>query len=121
MRAVLLIAAALAAAGCGPRDAEVRRQRLGAERRRLEGALDELQVRLLANQARVRLWQELRGRHESVSAIACASMDGHAAEMARRLLPLEPERTARRPLRQARVAAIRPAERPPRSSRPEER
>jgi hypothetical protein len=118
----LLIAAALAAAGCGPRDAEVRRQRLAAERRRLEGALDELQVRLLANQARVRLWQELRARHESVSAIACASMDEHAAEMARRLLPLEPpERTARRPLRQARIAAIRPAERPPPSSRPEER
>lgn len=87
MRALLAAtaAAALAASGCAASpDAEVRRARLEAERRTLEESLDTLEERLLANQARVRLWKELRSRHESVSAVACASLDQHAEEMARR-------------------------------------
>ena len=82
--AAMTIAAAAAAGGCAPPDAELRRARLDAERRNLEATLDALEDRLLVNQARVRLWKELRARHESVSAVACASLDQHAEEMARR-------------------------------------
>jgi hypothetical protein len=82
--AAVLVAAAVAGAGCAPRDADVRRARLEAERRNLERTLDTLEDRLLVNQARVRLWKELRERHESVAAVACASLEQHADEMARR-------------------------------------
>jgi hypothetical protein len=82
--AALLAAAAFAGAGCAPRDADVRLARLEAERRNLEQTLDRLEDRLLVNQARVRLWKELRERHESVSAVACASLEQHAEEIARR-------------------------------------
>jgi hypothetical protein len=84
--AVTMAVIALAGAGCAPPDAELRRARLDAERRNLEQSLDTLEDRLVANQARVRLWKELRARHESVSAVACASLDQHAEEMARRQL-----------------------------------
>jgi hypothetical protein len=82
--AATLLLAALGAVGCAPPDAEVRLARLDAERASLERTLDALEDRLLANQARVRLWKELRARHESVAAVACASLDEHADEMARR-------------------------------------
>lgn len=74
---------ALALAGCGPRGAaDVRRQRADAERRGLEDRLDQLEERLLADQARVRFWQQMRERHESVSAVACVNLDRHAESMA---------------------------------------
>ena len=82
MRASLFILALLIAAGCAPRDAEVRLARVAAEKRNLEATFDRLEERLLANQARVRLWREMRDRHESVSAVACASQEDHAREMA---------------------------------------
>jgi hypothetical protein len=82
-----LVVALLAAPGCAPSDLEVHRARLAAERRNLEQTLDVLEDRLLVNQARVRQWQDLKSRHESVSAVACASLDQHAEEMARRVLP----------------------------------
>ncbi len=101
-----LAAAAVLLAGCGrtARDAELRRARLAAERRDLVATLEHLEDRLLVNQARVRFWREMRERHEGVTAVACASQDQHAEEMATRRLP--PEITA---LYQARVAAAREA------------
>jgi hypothetical protein len=88
MRSLLLIPLFVAlATGCAPRDAELRLARLEAEHRSLEATFDRLEDRLLVNQARVRLWRELKERHESVSAVACASLDQHAEEMARRVLP----------------------------------
>jgi hypothetical protein len=62
----------------------VRLARGEAERKNLEATFDRLEDRLLANQARVRFWREMRDRHESVSAIACASLEEHAIEMASR-------------------------------------
>jgi hypothetical protein len=102
LRAILVVlaAAALAATGCAPQDAEVRLARVAAEKKNLETTLDRLEDRLLANQARVRFWREMASRHESVAAIACASQGEHAEAMARRSLP--PERS---PLHRARVAA----------------
>ncbi len=72
------------AAGCGPRDADIRLARVAGERRNLEASFERLEERLLANQARVRLWREMRERHESVSAVACVSQEDHAREMAMR-------------------------------------
>jgi hypothetical protein len=93
VKSQLVIAVLLLATACGGLgdDAEVRRARLDAERRSLEATLDDLGARLLVNQARVRFWTEMQGRHESVSAVACTSMEGHAEEMAR-LLEGRPEK-----------------------------
>lgn len=101
----------IAAAGCAPADAEIRRERLAAERRNLEATFDRLEERMMATQARVRFWQEMKARHESVTAVACAVQETHAVEMVRRMLPAEPRRvSARRAERDTtRVASIRPA------------
>lgn len=74
----------IVAVACTSPDREIRLARLDAERRNLETTFDQLEDRLLVNQARVRFWQEMRERHESASAIACASLDQHATEMAMR-------------------------------------
>jgi hypothetical protein len=106
LRPLLLVPLFVAlAAGCAPRDGELRRARLEAERRSLEATLDHLEDRLLVNQARVRLWRELRERHESVAAVACASLDQHAEEMARRAPPRAPAAGS------VRVAKAEPSER----------
>jgi hypothetical protein len=99
------LAAALLTASCAPPDAEVRLARLEAEHRNLEATFDSLEDRLLVNQARVRFWREMRDRHESVTAIACASLEEHAYEMARHDLP-----GGHSSLHRARVAAASPAE-----------
>ncbi len=107
MRAMPYVLAAAAALACSaPKDRDVRLARLASERRSLDASLEELEVRLAVDQARVRFWQEIRDRHESVSAVACASQDEHAEEMAKHALP---ERSS---LHQARVAAVAPG-RPP--------
>jgi hypothetical protein len=91
-------------AGCAPKDRDLRLARVAAQGRNLDATLDRLEERMLASQARVRVWRELRVRHESVSAIACASQDEHALEMAmHRTLPEESSRY------RARVAAAAPA------------
>jgi hypothetical protein len=68
------------AAGCagGRGELEERRQRWAVERRALDDDLDRLEERLLATQARVRFWQEMRARHESVAAVACTNLAEHA-------------------------------------------
>lgn len=102
MRTLSLVLAAMAGLACAPKDRDVRLERLAAERRGLEATFDRLEERLLANQARVRFWREMRRRHESVSAVACASLEEHAFEMASRA---ESQRSS---LHRARVAAAAP-------------
>ncbi|BDG03533.1 hypothetical protein [Anaeromyxobacter oryzae] len=106
-----LVAACLLAVACAPRDADIRRARVTAERRNLENALDRLEDRLVLNQSRVRFWNEMKERHESVTAIACASMEEHATEMAlKRLRDGSSREVARRSsLDRARVASVHPA------------
>jgi hypothetical protein len=89
--------------GCAPKDREVRLARVAAETRNLEVTFDRLEERLLADQARVRHWRELRERHESVSAVACASQEEHAQGMA--VHAMLPERA---PLHRQKVAAVAP-------------
>lgn len=109
MRASLvLVTTALLLTACGSRDTEMRRARLAAERRNLAETMDRLEDRLLASQARVRLWKELRGRHESVTAISCASQGEHAVQMATRLERLQQQEQDRRysSLHRAKVASV---------------
>jgi hypothetical protein len=75
----IFIYAVLVLAGCGGRRAvESQRQRAALERRGLEESLDQIGERLLADQARVHFWGEMRDRHESVTAVACTNLDRHA-------------------------------------------
>src|SRR5512143_3886345 len=94
-RASLPLLMVVLLAACGERAAQSARH--DDERRALEATLDGLEERLRVNQGRVRLWDELGARHESVSAIACASQEEHAVDMARRLLPRERRRSAAEP------------------------
>src|SRR5512138_1510420 len=97
-----------ACAGAPGADREVRRQRLEADHQALVAQLEDLQARLLVDAARVRFWEDMRERHESISAIACTSQEAHAIAMAEYL---QHEQTvARAPAaakRQARVASLR--------------
>lgn len=84
---VLLTGAAIAL-GCQPRPstppaATPRDPDTGitAELKRLDEALDRVEERLLASQASVGLWDELRDRHEKVSAVTCQNLSGHVAAM----------------------------------------
>lgn len=58
------------------------RQARAVQRRGLEDQLDRLEERLLADQARVRFWQQMRERRASVSAVACANLGRHAEGIA---------------------------------------
>ena len=92
MKGTLVVGLLLLATACGgSADVEETRARLNAERAQLETTLDDLGARLLVNQARVRFWNEMQGRHESVTAVACTSLEGHAEQMAR-LLEGKPEK-----------------------------
>src|SRR5512138_908201 len=74
---------AVAAVACTGRAAiDSARQRRDAERRTMDEQLDRLEERLLADQARVHFWQQMRERHESVSAVACVNLGRHAEGIA---------------------------------------
>ena len=80
MKRSVFIIAVLVLAGCGGGRAalETHRARWAEERRTLEESLDQLEERLLTDQARVHFWREMRDRHESVSAVACTNLERHA-------------------------------------------
>jgi hypothetical protein len=118
LRAALAIAVAcVVAAGCRQGDDELRRHRRAAEQRTLAASLDRLEDRLMVDQARVHFWQEMRNRHESVTALACVSQELHAPDIAQRL-GLQPDRhtPARRVARFEPAAADGPVSRPPASA-----
>jgi hypothetical protein len=77
-----VVALALAS-GCAepPPDAEARLAALEAEGKKMDEALDTVEERLLGNQARMHLWQELGERHKAVSAIHCKHADANLAAM----------------------------------------
>lgn len=68
-------------AGCAepPPDAEARLAALEEEGKQMDAALDTVEDRLLGNQARMHLWQELGERHKMVSAIHCQHADANLA------------------------------------------
>lgn len=83
----ILAAAALACTGRpaanAPR-ASVEHQdaTLDARLSALDAALDRVEGRLLASQASVSLWEELRTRHERVAAVTCSNLSAHANAIA---------------------------------------
>jgi hypothetical protein len=77
---------------------------LEAEGEDMEGALEELEMRLLANQASIHLWQELERRHRQVSTLHCRNVDSHLIAMARHLAAQEDK--ARQLRRRRRVLAL---------------
>lgn len=104
--AVAMAVIALGCAGRGGRgELETRRQQRAVEARALEDDLDRLEERLLASQARVRLWQEMRARHESVAAVACTNLGAHAESIA--LLDGKQREKSATLARKNRVAAAR--------------
>ncbi len=111
MKGVLLLAVAVIACRAAPAaDREVRLARLAAERRQLMDRLEDLQARLIVDRQRVRFWEEMQERHQSISAIACTSQEAHAVAMAEHLLPRQkakPELGSGGSRVRARVAAVR--------------
>lgn len=73
------------ASGCAgpPEDAEARLAQLQAEEDRMDAALDAVETRLLGNQSKLHLWQEMERRHEQVSAIQCRVADEHLLAIAK--------------------------------------
>jgi len=101
---VACVACAVKPAG----DREVRRQRLEADHRALVAKLDDLQARLMVDAERVRFWEEMRDRHQSVSAVACTSQEAHAMAMVEyREREQIGTRYPQAPRQQARVASVR--------------
>ncbi len=94
------------ASGCAspPEDAEARLAELQAEEERMDAALDTVETRLLGNQAKLHLWQELERRHEQVSAIQCRVADEHLMGIARHYANMEEK--ARRLKKARRMASV---------------
>jgi hypothetical protein len=100
-----MVALALSA-GCAepPPDAEARLAALEAEGQQMDAALDTVEERLLGNQARVHLWQELGERHKLVSAVHCKHTDANVTAI---LLHQEKQlEKARRLKRRRHVASV---------------
>lgn len=92
--------------GCAepPEDAEARLAELQAEDERMDAALDEVETRLLGNQATMHLWAELGRRHQEVSAIQCRVADEHLMGMAKHYEHMEEK--ARRMKKARRMASV---------------
>ena len=100
----------LALAACSPRSTSRPPYDVALEEqlKRLDAALDRVEERLLASQASVSLWDELRDRHEKVSALTCSNLSAHAQAMEKfmdvqrgKRLATAKNRLASRPVRPA--------------------
>jgi hypothetical protein len=107
---VWALLAVLAAAGLAcdqsPRAAAERLSGLNARGAELERALEDVEERLVGNQARVHMWEEMGRRHEHVSALACENVSAHVVEMAKRLDVQHEKRRVRRGRPHARSPAM---------------
>lgn len=80
---VALVTAAVGASLSSPLGATDQARWTAADSESLASSIARLEERLLADQARVRFWAEMRTRHEDVSAVACANLGDHAVAMER--------------------------------------
>jgi hypothetical protein len=95
------------ASGCAaapPEDAQARLAELQAEEERMEAALDSVEVRLLGNQSKLHLWEELGRRHRQVSAVQCQHANEHLQAMAQYFE--QQEEKARQLRKRRRVATV---------------
>lgn len=83
MGALLWGIGAMFGSGCfsAPPEAVARLEAVKAQAKSMDAALDEVEERLLGNQAAVHLWQEMGRRHRNVSAVACENAAQHVAAM----------------------------------------
>lgn len=85
-RCVGLVIACALSLGCGGGPVQSEAERLAEiqrEGRELDQAFDKLEDRFLADQARLDLWEELKVRHQHVSAVATANAEAHLVAMVR--------------------------------------
>ena len=94
------------ASGCAEpsEDAEARLAQLEAEDKLMDAALDTVETRLLGNQSKLHLWQEMERRHEQVSAIQCRVADDHLMAIAKHYEKQEAK--ARQLSKRRRMAAV---------------
>lgn len=83
----------------------MRLARIEADGQALNAAADALETRLLADQSRVALWEELKDRHQHVSALATQNADAHLDAMVRYFSQQEERGRA---IRHRRVASADP-------------
>jgi hypothetical protein len=96
------VASAVLCAGCfdPPAEAVARLEEVKREGKRMDAALDNVEDRLLGNQGRVHLWQELSARRQQVSAVACTVANEHIQGMVANLdKQTEKARRLKRPKR----------------------
>lgn len=93
----------LALGGCegSNPEAEARLERVKAQGLELEGALGDVEERLLGNQATVKLWSELAVRHKQVTQVACQNLASHVEGMQAHL---EKQDKKKKRVRRSRVA-----------------
>lgn len=75
-----------------------------AQTAEMERALDDVEERLLGNQAMVHLWQELGRRHQSVTQVACQNLTTHAEAMVKHI---DKQESKAKKLRRRRMQASR--------------
>src|SRR4051794_39129198 len=73
----------VASIGCfqPPAEAQARLEQTREEGVALGRALDQVEERLLGNQAKIQLWQELEDRHREVTQVACTNSAFHLTQM----------------------------------------
>src|SRR5688572_9926955 len=64
-----------------PPEAVERLERLQQDGRADVERWEHLEERMLGNQAKLHMWQEMARRHQEVSALACSSMASHVTAM----------------------------------------
>jgi hypothetical protein len=102
-----LVAAWILGLGCGrgpaPSAADELKE-IQREGKELDASLDRLEDRFLADQSQVQLWEELKVRHQHVSALATATAHEHLVGMLRHYEHQEAKAAA---LRQGRLTLPR--------------
>jgi hypothetical protein len=107
MGLVLAVVALGLASGCGApssEEAEARLAELQAEEERLDAAFDDVETRLLGNQAKLHMWAELGRRHQEVSEVQCRVADAHLQGIAKHYA--QQENKARQLRKRRHMAAV---------------
>jgi hypothetical protein len=92
--------------GCAttpPPEAEQRLAALESEAQQMDALLDDVETRLLGNQAMLLTWQELGRRHKQVSAVHCQHANSHMEAIVKHHNRQEEKA---RQLKRRRVAAV---------------
>ncbi|NMO17630.1 hypothetical protein HPC49_41045 [Pyxidicoccus fallax] len=84
-------------------EAEARLAALEAEGEQMDIALDNVEERLLGNQAMLQTWQELGRRHQEVTQLHCQTSDAHLMALMKHY---DKQEEKARQMKRRRVAAV---------------